>query len=216
MISLHELGFFNSGEARLLPGAADKVKKIAAVLMQYGLDMRVEGHSDNVPIHNATFNSNWDLSTCARHGGGHDVDRRCRIRSPAHVDCRLWGVSSRGEQRYPGRPPGQSACRYCGCICFQTAPGQNTINGAATKCSDAISKHDEICNPERGRFTKAARAVCCRPKAKPRSNSRRCCGRGHRCVVFLCLPRHAHDICTTPALCQSLSLTPAVRPRSWS
>jgi chemotaxis protein MotB len=63
VISLHELGFFDSGEARLLPGAADKIKRIAAVLMQYGLDMRVEGHSDNVPIHNAAFNSNWDLST---------------------------------------------------------------------------------------------------------------------------------------------------------
>jgi chemotaxis protein MotB len=63
VISLHELGFFNSGEAQLLPGATDKIKRIAAVLMQYGLDMRVEGHSDNVPIHNATFNSNWDLST---------------------------------------------------------------------------------------------------------------------------------------------------------
>jgi chemotaxis protein MotB len=63
VISLHELGFFDSGEARLMPGAADKIKRIAAVLMQYGLDMRVEGHSDNVPIHNAAFNSNWDLST---------------------------------------------------------------------------------------------------------------------------------------------------------
>ena len=63
VISLHELGFFNSGEARLLPGAADKIKRIAAVLMQYGMDMRVEGHSDNVPIHNAAFASNWDLST---------------------------------------------------------------------------------------------------------------------------------------------------------
>jgi chemotaxis protein MotB len=63
VISLHELGFFNSGEARLLPGAADKIKRIAAVLMEYGLDMRVEGHSDNVPIHNAAFGSNWDLST---------------------------------------------------------------------------------------------------------------------------------------------------------
>ena len=63
VISLHELGFFNSGEARLMPGAADKIKRIAAVLIQYGLDMRVEGHSDNVPIHNAAFGSNWDLST---------------------------------------------------------------------------------------------------------------------------------------------------------
>ena len=63
VISLHELGFFDSGEARLLPGAAEKIKRIAGVLMQYGLDMRVEGHSDNVPIHNAAFRSNWDLST---------------------------------------------------------------------------------------------------------------------------------------------------------
>jgi chemotaxis protein MotB len=63
IISLHELGFFGSGEAKLRPGAADKIKRIAAVLTQYGLDMRVEGHSDNVPIHNATFVSNWDLST---------------------------------------------------------------------------------------------------------------------------------------------------------
>jgi len=63
VISLHELGFFDSGEANLLPGAADKIKRIAAVLTQYGLDMRVEGHSDDVPIHNAAFASNWDLST---------------------------------------------------------------------------------------------------------------------------------------------------------
>jgi chemotaxis protein MotB len=63
VISLHELGFFNSGEASLLPGAAQKIKKIAVILMQYGLDMRIEGHSDNVPIHNARFGSNWDLST---------------------------------------------------------------------------------------------------------------------------------------------------------
>jgi chemotaxis protein MotB len=63
VISLHELGFFDSGQAQLLPGAADKIKRIAAVLMQYGLDMRVEGHSDNVPIHNDAFNSNWELST---------------------------------------------------------------------------------------------------------------------------------------------------------
>jgi chemotaxis protein MotB len=63
VISLHELGFFDSGQANLKPGAADKIKRIASVLLEYGLDMRVEGHTDNVPIHNATFSSNWDLST---------------------------------------------------------------------------------------------------------------------------------------------------------
>jgi chemotaxis protein MotB len=63
VISLHELGFFDSGEAHLLPGAEEKINRIAGVLMQYGLDMRVEGHTDDVPIHNASFSSNWDLST---------------------------------------------------------------------------------------------------------------------------------------------------------
>jgi chemotaxis protein MotB len=62
VISLHELGFFDSGQAALLPGASETIKRIAVILMQYGLDMRVEGHSDNVPIHNSTFASNWDLS----------------------------------------------------------------------------------------------------------------------------------------------------------
>jgi chemotaxis protein MotB len=63
VISLNELGFFNSGQADLLPGAAPKIEKIAKVLTQHGLDLRIEGHSDNQPIHTAEFRSNWELST---------------------------------------------------------------------------------------------------------------------------------------------------------
>jgi len=62
VISLSELGFFNSGQAALLPGAAAKIQRIAKVLAQHGLNLRVEGHSDNVPIHTAQFRSNWELS----------------------------------------------------------------------------------------------------------------------------------------------------------
>lgn len=61
-ISLKELGFFASGQATLLPGAADKLKRIARVLSRPGLEIRVEGHSDNQPIHNDQFRSNWELS----------------------------------------------------------------------------------------------------------------------------------------------------------
>jgi len=61
-ISLKELGFFASGRATLLPGAADKLKRIAKVLSRPGLEIRVEGHSDNQPIHNDQFRSNWELS----------------------------------------------------------------------------------------------------------------------------------------------------------
>jgi len=63
VISLNELGFFDSGKAALLPGAAEKIERIAKVLSLHGLDLRVEGHSDNQPIHTAQFFSNWELST---------------------------------------------------------------------------------------------------------------------------------------------------------
>jgi chemotaxis protein MotB len=63
VISLKELGFFDSGQAVLLPGAAQKLERIAKVLSRPGLELRVEGHSDNQPIHTDEFRSNWELST---------------------------------------------------------------------------------------------------------------------------------------------------------
>jgi chemotaxis protein MotB len=63
VISLNELGFFDSGQATLLPGAAPKIQRIAKVLSLHGLNLRVEGHSDDQPIHTAQFRSNWELST---------------------------------------------------------------------------------------------------------------------------------------------------------
>jgi chemotaxis protein MotB len=62
VISLRELGFFDSGEAALLPGAAAKIERVGRILMSRHLALRVEGHSDNQPIDNATFQSNWELS----------------------------------------------------------------------------------------------------------------------------------------------------------
>lgn len=63
VISLRELGFFNSGQADLLPGAGGKIVRITKVLSKPGLEIRINGHSDNQPIHNAQFASNWELST---------------------------------------------------------------------------------------------------------------------------------------------------------
>jgi len=63
VISLKELGFFSSGQSALLPGAAEKIKRIAKILSENGLQLRIEGHTDNQPIHNSQFQSNWELST---------------------------------------------------------------------------------------------------------------------------------------------------------
>jgi chemotaxis protein MotB len=63
VVSLQEIGFFDSGSAQLKPGAVDKVAKIAEAIRPLGQDVRIEGDTDNIPIHNSAFQSNWELST---------------------------------------------------------------------------------------------------------------------------------------------------------
>lgn len=63
IISLQEIGFFDSGSAVLKPGGMPALRKIAAILSVASQNIRVEGNTDNVPIHNAKFASNWELST---------------------------------------------------------------------------------------------------------------------------------------------------------
>jgi chemotaxis protein MotB len=63
VLSLREVGFFDSGRAEMVPTALPKLAKIASILNSHGFDIRVEGHTDDVPIHNSEFKSNWELST---------------------------------------------------------------------------------------------------------------------------------------------------------
>jgi len=63
VISLLEVGFFDSGEAKLLSQAKPTITRLAKILEQKDFEIRVEGHTDNVPIHSARFDSNWELST---------------------------------------------------------------------------------------------------------------------------------------------------------
>jgi chemotaxis protein MotB len=63
VVSLREVGFFNSGTAELLPDGQAPLARIARILNAKGFQIRLEGHTDNVPIHTAQFKSNWELST---------------------------------------------------------------------------------------------------------------------------------------------------------
>lgn len=63
VISLREAGFFGSGSAVPKPEALPTLRRLAAALAGTPYSLRVEGHTDNVPIHNAEFDSNWELST---------------------------------------------------------------------------------------------------------------------------------------------------------
>jgi chemotaxis protein MotB len=61
VISLHEAGFFPSGSAEVRAASIPVLSLLAATLPASPL--RVEGHTDNVPIHTAQFATNWELST---------------------------------------------------------------------------------------------------------------------------------------------------------
>jgi chemotaxis protein MotB len=61
VISLHEAGFFPSGSAEIRATSIPVLSMLAATLPAGPL--RVEGHTDNVPIHTVQFATNWELST---------------------------------------------------------------------------------------------------------------------------------------------------------
>ncbi|MFZ0743131.1 MAG: flagellar motor protein MotB [Terracidiphilus sp.] len=62
VISLREAGFFNSGSAIPRPGTFETLRKIGDSLGRSPYDVRIEGHTDNIPVHNSEFDSNWELS----------------------------------------------------------------------------------------------------------------------------------------------------------
>src|SRR5579871_4773892 len=53
VISLREFGFFDSGSANLRPSAMTALDRIASILAIRTCRLRIEGHTDNVPIHTA-------------------------------------------------------------------------------------------------------------------------------------------------------------------
>lgn len=63
VISLREVGFFDSGSADIRASSRPAFQRLAEVLRATDTDIRIEGHTDNVPIHNSRYGSNWDLST---------------------------------------------------------------------------------------------------------------------------------------------------------
>ncbi len=63
VISLREAGFYDSGSAEVHPSSLPILNKIATTLVTTPYDIRIEGHTDNVPIHTEQFDTNWELST---------------------------------------------------------------------------------------------------------------------------------------------------------
>jgi chemotaxis protein MotB len=63
IISLREAAFFASGDDAVSPSSFSILEKIAPVIQAITNPVRLEGHTDSVPIHTSRFRSNWELST---------------------------------------------------------------------------------------------------------------------------------------------------------
>ncbi len=53
---------FNTGQAELNPDSKSILSRLAKVLRTIPNDIRIEGHTDNVPINTPKYPSNWHLS----------------------------------------------------------------------------------------------------------------------------------------------------------
>lgn len=62
VISLREATFFPSGTDTVEPSTMPVLEAIAAEVKKHPNPIRLEGHTDSVPIHTARFRSNWELS----------------------------------------------------------------------------------------------------------------------------------------------------------
>lgn len=62
VVSIQETLLFESGSAVITTQSRDILDKISTVLAPEPNQLKVEGHTDNLPIHTAQFPSNWELS----------------------------------------------------------------------------------------------------------------------------------------------------------
>jgi chemotaxis protein MotB len=62
VIRIMDRAFFDNGRAELKDSAKNALMKIAPIIKASDNQIRIEGHTDNVPISTNEFKSNWELS----------------------------------------------------------------------------------------------------------------------------------------------------------
>lgn len=92
-ITLSDSLTFESGSSDLLPEAKVVLEQVADVLGDRVLDIEVQGHTDNVPISNMMYKSNWHL------GAARSVSVVQYLQAQADMDPSHFKASSFGEYR---------------------------------------------------------------------------------------------------------------------
>jgi len=93
VVSIQDTLLFASGSAEITPTAKTILKKISTVLTASSNYIKVEGHTDNLPIHTAKFPSNWELSVLRATNVLHILD------TEGGIDSRRLSATGYGEHR---------------------------------------------------------------------------------------------------------------------
>ena len=62
-VNIQESILFGSGSAIIADSGKNALNNLGELIQQFENDVVIEGYTDNVPMNNANFSSNWELST---------------------------------------------------------------------------------------------------------------------------------------------------------
>ncbi|MER2175167.1 MAG: flagellar motor protein MotB [Carnobacterium sp.] len=62
-VNIQESILFGSGSAIIADSGKNTLNNLGELIQQFDNEVVIEGYTDNVPMHNANFSSNWELST---------------------------------------------------------------------------------------------------------------------------------------------------------
>ena len=108
IVHIMENASFDSGYADLHPEFVPVLEEIAEMIDNNSGEVTVSGHTDNVPIRNEKFRSNWDLSTSRAVSVAHellklaDIDEE-RVIVTGHADTRPRAANDTAENRAKNR-----------------------------------------------------------------------------------------------------------------
>jgi len=85
IIRLRERGSFRSGSAKIQKGFIPVIGKISTLLAGREGEIRVSGHTDDLPIETRRFRSNWDLSSARAVSVTHELLKNRNLKSDRFV-----------------------------------------------------------------------------------------------------------------------------------
>ncbi len=108
IVRMRERGFFQTGRAEIGVNTEAVLQKIANALGQISGDLVISGHTDNVPIANDEFRSNWELSSSRAANVVHYMGSKggiepSRMEIRAHADVKPLEANDTAENRAKNR-----------------------------------------------------------------------------------------------------------------